>query len=76
MLLLPPVEVCVERVRIRSNHGFSDEPATRKMHAEFAQANVEPRHVVADADASPETIAARIVDGVAAGQFAHLRPTE
>ena len=54
-MLLPPVEVCVRRVAIRGDHGFTDEAATRKMHAEFAAAPVGDRHVLRD---PPEDVAA------------------
>lgn len=45
-ILLPPVETCVERVRTRTGHGFTDEATTRKMHTEFASAAIDPRHVL------------------------------
>jgi hypothetical protein len=48
VVLLPAVEVCVERVLTRQGHGFADEAATRKMHAEFAAAEVSRRHVLHD----------------------------
>ena len=37
-MLLPPVERCLDGVRTRLDHVFSDEDATRKMHQEFADA--------------------------------------
>ena len=46
VVLMPDVETCVERVLNRSGHGFRDEAAARKMHAEFATASVDPRHVL------------------------------
>jgi cytidylate kinase len=46
VLLLPDVETCVRRVAERRGHGFRDDAATRKMHAEFVDAEVDPRHVV------------------------------
>lgn len=52
VVLLPPVEVCVARVLARTGHGFTDEAATRTMHAEFERsvtgdgAVVARRHVV------------------------------
>jgi cytidylate kinase len=46
VVLLPDVEVCVERVLTRADHGFRDEAAARKMHDEFARAVVDPRHVL------------------------------
>lgn len=48
VVLLPSVERCVERVRTRVGHGFTDEPATRKMHDEFSTATIDERHVLRD----------------------------
>jgi predicted ABC-type ATPase len=45
-VLLPSVELCVERVRLRQDHGFSDEAATRQMHQAFVDARIERRHVL------------------------------
>jgi energy-coupling factor transporter ATP-binding protein EcfA2 len=47
-ILLPSVDLCVERVATRIGHGFTDEAATRQMHAEFASAVVDERHVLRD----------------------------
>lgn len=55
VIVLPTVEVCVQRVRDRVGHGFTDEAATRKMHAEFASADIEPRHVLIDSDTDPRS---------------------
>jgi cytidylate kinase len=46
VVLLPPEQQCVERVAERVGHGFTDESATRHMHAQFAHADVAPRHLV------------------------------
>jgi cytidylate kinase len=48
VVLMPPVETCVERVATRPNHGFTDQAATRQMHQEFASADIEARHVLKD----------------------------
>ena len=48
VVLLPSEEICVRRVGTRQDHAFSDEAATRKMHAEFAQAAIDRRHVLVD----------------------------
>jgi len=45
-VLLPSADRCVQQVAGRTDHGFTDESATRKMHEEFAQADVESRHVI------------------------------
>jgi cytidylate kinase len=67
VVLLPPLETCMERVAAREGHGFTDEPATRKMHDEFAGAQLHRRHVVVNVepDAGPavERIAAGLTDG-------------
>jgi len=39
VLLLPPERVCVERVRSRVGHGFTDLDAARHMYREFADAD-------------------------------------
>jgi hypothetical protein len=44
--LLPPERVCVERVRSRTGHGFTDLDAARHMYSEFANAEVADRHVI------------------------------
>jgi len=75
VVLLPTVDVCVERVATRRDHGFSDAAATRKMHEEFAGAEVEVRHVLADPPARVDDVVAVITHGVAAGTFRwSLRP--
>ena len=66
MVLLPPVEVCLDRVRTRVGHGFTDSAATRTMHAGFAAADVDERHVLAD---PPDGVAA-VADLVEAARVA------
>ena len=61
VVLLPSLERCLEGVRTRVGHGFSDEDATRKMHDEFAQAEIDGRHVVdprGDAEAVTDAVIA------------------
>ena len=48
-------------------HGFTDEDATRHMHREFAQADIDPRHVLADLPASAAETAAQMARRVQAG---------
>jgi hypothetical protein len=69
VVLLPPVDRCVDRVRSRAGHGFTDVAATRKMHDEFA-ASVDGHHVVADGQGSPADVAAAIVAARAEGRLA------
>lgn len=61
VVLLPTVERCVERVSTRQGHGFTDEPATRKMHAEFARTEIARRYVLADQPDDPDTVAAEVL---------------
>ncbi|GEN80572.1 hypothetical protein AFE02nite_23060 [Actinotalea fermentans] len=67
-VLLPPAEVCLERVATRVGHGFTDLDAARHMHAEFARARSVARHVVDvasddDARTVADRVLARVRDG-------------
>jgi hypothetical protein len=75
-MLMPSVECCVQRVARRRDHGFTDEPATRKMHAEFAKAPVDVRHVFDDPPDQPERVADLIASRWDAGAllYAIARP--
>ena len=53
-------------MRTRVGHEFSDEAATRKMHAEFTAAAVDPRHVV-EPVGMPQEVAALVAEKQAAG---------
>ena len=67
VILLPSVERCVDQVANRVGHGFTDEEATWHMYQEFVQADIDPRHVLADLPASPTETAAEIARRVQAG---------
>ncbi len=60
-ILLPSVDCCVQRVATRHDHEFTNAPATHKMHAEFAKAAVDSRHVFVDPPDQPERVADLIV---------------
>lgn len=66
-VLLPPEEVCVHRVTTRQGHGFKDLDATRRVHRDFASAEVDPRHVLSDPpkeiDRVVELLRGRMADG-------------
>ncbi len=49
-MLLPPERLCLERVRDRVGHGFTDLDAATHMYKEFAGTEVERRHVVTSTD--------------------------
>lgn len=72
VILLPPVERCVERVATRRGHGFSDEPATRKMHQGFTRARIADRHVVRDPPDRSDAVADLVVDAIDRGSLAFL----
>jgi predicted ABC-type ATPase len=61
VVLLPDVEVCVARVKTRVGHGFRNEDAARRMHANFSGAEIDPRHLL-DNDTHPEAAADEIVE--------------
>jgi cytidylate kinase len=67
VVLLPPMEVCLARVADRVGHAFADPAATRQMHGEFARADVDPRHVIADGDVDAGSVAARVLARVRDG---------
>lgn len=60
VVLLPTVDRCVQRVATRLDHGFRDDAATRKMHEEFAQADVDARHILVDPPGRPHEVADQI----------------
>ncbi len=69
VVLMPPVEVCVERVLTRQNHGFQDEAATRKMHSEFAASTIAKRHLLMDLPTEAGAVATAIAVAQAAGRL-------
>jgi cytidylate kinase len=69
-VLLPPVEECLERVATRRGHGFSDQEAARRMHAEFSNAEVAERHLVRSGE-GPEEVAATVLGRMAEGTLLH-----
>jgi gluconate kinase len=71
VVLLPSVELCVERVADRIGHGFTDEAATRHMHAQFERADLPSRHAVRASAATPEELVDQIAELVASGRLAY-----
>ena len=70
-VVLPGVEVCVERVLTRRGHGFGDEGATRHMHEEFAKgcAALDPRHLLADRSGGADALATEVLGAWLAGDL-------
>lgn len=67
VVLLPPVEVCQERVAVRDEHGFTDLAAAASMHRQFAEAALDQRHLIRDHASSPDEIAGSIREALASG---------
>lgn len=67
-LLLPPEQVCVERVRSRTGHGFTDLDAARHVHREFSNAEFADRHVI-PSEGSAEVVALSILEMVLQGSL-------
>jgi predicted ABC-type ATPase len=71
VILLPSVERCVERVATRDGHGFTDEPATRHMHDQFARADIDPRYVLREPPDDVDDVTDVIHEGFERGWFVH-----
>jgi cytidylate kinase len=67
VVLLPDVEICVERVLRRGLEEFNDEAAARHMHAQFADTGIAERHLVRDVT-DVGALADRILALVATGR--------
>jgi hypothetical protein len=67
VVLLPDLQVCLQRVATRVGHGFSDPTATARMHADFARGEVDPRHVLVDPPDRPEDVAEVVLQRYFAG---------
>jgi adenylate kinase family enzyme len=74
VILLPPVETCVERVATRVDHAFADEAATRHMHEEFVAADIEPRHVLSPPD-HVEDVVRTVLSALEAGSLRYRTPS-
>ena len=74
VVLMPSEERCVTRVQARVGHGFTDIPATRHMHHQFADAQIDRRHLVIEPPDEPEATAAAIRERLANGSLAHDQP--
>ncbi|HEV3264549.1 MAG TPA: AAA family ATPase [Acidimicrobiales bacterium] len=75
VILLPPVDVCVERVATRPNHAFADEAATRHMHQEFVSADIEPRHVLNAPPDQVNDVVRMVLSAVEAGSLLYGTPS-
>jgi cytidylate kinase len=69
VILLPPLEVCLKRVRSRVGHGFADLSVTRDMYRQFQDAAIHTRHVITEPDHHTAQLAKLITQGLDEGQF-------
>lgn len=62
VVLLPDLARTSRQVAARTGHGFTDQAATARMHADFeaAAADLPPRHVLRDPPGTPEEVAALV----------------
>ena len=51
--------------------GFTDEPATRKMHTEFSRAEIADRHVLTDEVDDPNATVAAVLVRLDAGDLVY-----
>jgi len=72
-VLLPSKDECVRRVATRLGHGFTDEPATRKMHREFSAAPIASRHVITSDERNVEETVGEILDRLDRDELRHAR---
>ena len=61
VVLLPSEELCLRRVATRAGHGFTAAAAARHMHRQFADSDVDARHVLRDPAGPPSDVAAEIL---------------
>ena len=69
VILLPPLEVCLERVQGRVGHGFSDLLITRDLYEQFANADVDARHLITEPGDHPTELAELISRQLDDGRF-------
>jgi len=69
VILLPPLEVCLERVQGRVGHGFSDLLVSRDLYEQFANAAVDRRHLITEPGDHPAELAELISERLDDGRF-------
>lgn len=71
VVLLPDLQRTSRQVAGRTGHGFTDQAATARLHAEFATAcaDLPERHLVRDLPPAPEDLAALVGERWVAGDL-------
>jgi hypothetical protein len=69
VILLPPLEACLERVQGRVGHGFNDLLVSRDLHEQFVNAAVDRRHLITEPGDHPAELAELISKQLDDGRF-------
>lgn len=75
VVILPPLDLCLERVATRRDHGFTDLEAARHMYAQFARAGVAATHLIESGAGSPQEVAESVLQRSAEGLLVHSSAT-
>jgi len=75
LMLLPPLEVCLERVRTRPGHRFTDRGAAEHMWWELHTADVASQHVLGGHLDTPADLARRAADLLRTGAARFPQPS-
>ena len=73
VILMPPLDVCLARVLGRRDHGFADESAVRHVHGDFANSEIDPRHIIGTVSESPHQIAELVLTARQSGALLYTR---
>jgi len=73
VILLPPLDVCLEHVQGRVGHGFSDLAVTRDLYGQFANAAIDDKHLITESDDHPAQLAELISRRLDDGWFGYFR---
>jgi cytidylate kinase len=74
VVLLPPLDVCLERVQARVGHGFTDMSVSRDLYRQFDAAALDSRHLITEPDRDPAKLA-ELIDGELGGGTFHYSAT-
>jgi cytidylate kinase len=60
--VVPPLSICIERVRSRGDHGLSDAAVTSDLYRQFVDAGIDDRHLIIESDAPPAQLVELIME--------------
>jgi hypothetical protein len=69
VILLPALGICLEHLRSRVGHGFSDVAATRDLYEQFASAAADDKYLITKSVDHPAELVELITRGLDDGQF-------